>query len=68
MTQEEKRALERELLEKYNINVHFTENSTEKYDENKVYFAKKLAKANALLSRIRLPEELLSKPLLVANS
>lgn len=54
MTAEEKRAKEKEYLEKYNIRVTYSD--TPILDNTRVYFSKKLERANKILKKVHFPE------------
>lgn len=60
MTTEEKRAFEKQMWDKYRIQIAFKENE-QPYDENKVYFPEKVAAAKELFSKLGHPKDFLPK-------
>ncbi|WP_315156544.1 hypothetical protein [Capnocytophaga leadbetteri] len=61
MTAEEKRAKEKEYLEKYNIRVTYSD--TPILDNTRVYFSKKLERANKILKKVHFPEGFFNEPI-----
>lgn len=65
MTAQEKKAKEKEYLEKYNIRIRYSDIPI--LDNTRVYFSKKLERANKVLKKIRFPEGFFEDPISSAN-